>query len=598
MSAQPLEPRSALDTMRRLGPYARPMRRSLIVGVLLALVEVAIGLLQPWPLQWVVDNVLAPTERGATAPVDGERLIMIAAGAYLAIVAAGALVDYWSTRLLSSSGLRLGNGLRMAVFDHLQRLSLRYHGRHAMGDLSTRVTGDVDRTQDMLVQGLAVLLPNAALIVGMAGVVIVIDPWFAMLALSATPLLAFATYRATVDLKASSRRARKAEGQVAAAATENLGAIEVVQAFSLEDVQQERFSGLTGASLSANLETARLQARFSPIVDLTSAVSVTLVLWMGAYSVMAGRMSLGVLLVFMSYLASLYKPIKQLAKLGTTLAKGGAAAERVFSVLDTDPVQAASTPRVSHGRLRGEVDLVGVDCGYDREVVLHGVDLHIEAGERVALVGRTGAGKSTLASLIPRLIDPTRGQVLIDGIDVRHMNLIDLRSQVAMVLQDTVLLRGTLRDNIRWGRPDAPDHLVEMAARVALVDEFASRLPDGLDTPVGERGHDLSGGQRQRIAIARAVLRDAPILILDEPTSALDPRSEGLLVQALEALPGDRTTLVIAHRLSTIRDADRIVVLEHGRLVEQGTHDSLRASEGGIYRAMSDTAFIPQEVIA
>ncbi len=286
-------PRSTADTVRRLRPFIRPVRGSLALGLVLALVEVGVGLLQPWPLQWVVDNVLAPTRRGGAVPADGERLVMIAAGAYLAIVLVSALVDYWSTRLLSSSGLRLGNGLRLAVFDHMQRLSLRYHGRHSMGDLSTRVTGDVDRTQDMLVQVLAVLLPNAVLIAGMATVVIVIDPWFAMLALSATPLLAFATWRATVELKTSSRRARKAEGQVAAAATENLGAIEVVQAFSLENVQQERFSDFSGTSLAANLETVRLQARFSPIVDLTSAISVALVLWMGAYSVLNGRMSLG-----------------------------------------------------------------------------------------------------------------------------------------------------------------------------------------------------------------------------------------------------------------------------------------------------------------
>jgi ATP-binding cassette subfamily B protein len=579
-----------LGTVRALAPYARPLRRALGLGLLLAVVEVGIGLAQPWPLQWVVDNVLQP-EGGAT-PSDPERLLIAAALVFVALVGSAAVVDYWSSRLLMASGLQLGTGLRQAVFGHLQRLSLRYHGERSVGDLSTRVTSDVERAQEMLVQLLAVLVPNALLIVGIVTVMLVIDPWFTLIALTATPVLAIATVRATVQLKAAARSARKAEGEVAAAATETLGAMQVVQAFSLEEVQGRRFGALTGTSLQANLEAVRLQARFGPVVDITGALSVALMLWLGGARVLDGDMTLGVLLVFMSYLASLYKPIKQLAKLGTTLGKGAAAAERVFAVLDTAPVVADARPARVAPALTGAIELEHVVFSYGREQVLRNVSLAIEPGERVALVGRTGSGKSTLASLVPRLIDPEVGFVRVDGIDVRDLSLASLRGQVGMVLQDTVLLRGTLRDNIAWGRPGATDAQIARASRLALVDEFATRLPAGLDTPIGERGLNLSGGQRQRVGIARAILRDAPILILDEPTSALDPQSEEHLVEALAALPGSRTTLVIAHRLSTVRDADRVVVLHDGAVAEQGTHLDLLARDG-LYRAMADSAFAP-----
>lgn len=581
--------------IRALLPHARPFRRALALGVGLALVEVAIGLALPWPLQWVVDNVLRPTDAGVAAPSNAQALLVGAAGVYLALVAAAAVVDYWSTRLLASSGLQLGNSLRAGVFAHLQRMSLRYHGEQSVGDLSTRVTSDVDRSQDMLVQLLAVLIPNALLIVGMVGVMAAIDPWFTLIALAATPALAFATYRATNRLKVATRSARKAEGDVAAATTENLGAIEVVQAFTLEDTQRSRFAALTGSSLRANLEAVRLQARFSPIVDVTGAISVALVLWLGASRVLDGDMTLGVLLVFMSYLGSLYKPIKQLAKLGTTMAKGAAATERVFSVLATEP-QVADRPGVRRApAVAGVIDLDDVVFSHGREDVLRNVTLHVEAGERIALVGRTGAGKSTLAALVPRLIDPDSGVVRIDGHDVRDLTLASVRQQIAVVLQDTVLLRGTLRDNIAWGQPRAAEREIRRAASLALVDEFAARLPDGFDTMIGERGANLSGGQRQRVAIARAILRNAPILLLDEPTSALDPQSEELLVEALNGLPGDRTTIVIAHRLSTIRDADRVVVLHDGRIAEQGSHRQL-IEHDGLYRTMANTAFRPEEV--
>ncbi|MEZ5079960.1 MAG: ABC transporter ATP-binding protein [Thermoleophilia bacterium] len=582
-------------SIRALLPHARPVRSALMLGVALAVIEVAIGLALPWPLQWVVDHVLQPSDRGEAVPDNADVLLLGVAGAYLVLVSLAALADYWSTRLLSAAGLQLGNGLRRRVFTHLQRLSLGYHNQQRVGDLSTRVTSDVDRSQDMLIQILAALLPNALLLVGMMTVMFIVDAWFTLIALSATPLLVFATYRATHRLKEATRSARRAEGLVAAAATENLGAIPLVQAFTLEDTQGASFATLTGSSLRANLQAARLQALFSPIVDISAAFSVALVLWLGATRVLDGDMTLGVLLVFMSYLASLYKPIKQLAKLSTALAKGAAATERVFTLLATEPhIKNRPTARRAP-MFRGEIDLQDVAFSHGREEVLRGVTLHVAAGERVALVGRTGAGKTTLASLVPRLIDPNRGRVRIDGHDIRDLTIDSVRDQIAMVLQDTVLLRGSLRDNIAWGRPGAHERDIRRAARLALVDEFASRLPDGFDTVIGERGANLSGGQRQRVAIARAILRDAPIMILDEPTSALDPRSEELLVEALAGLPGDRTMLVIAHRLSTVRDADRVVVLDDGLIAEQGPHEVLMQQDG-LYRRMAETSLTPMGV--
>jgi len=357
-------------------------------------------------------------------------------------------------------------------------------------------------------------------------------------------------------------------------------------------VRSTNRSRCTRSSLAAGLESARLQARFSPLVDMAAAISAGLVLWVGAGRVMSGELTLGLLLVFVSYLGSLYKPLKALSRLSTTLAKGTAAAERVDALLSEVPDIAESAYPIPVRRLRGYVHLEGVHFSYGGNEVLRGVDLEVAAGETLAIVGPTGAGKSTLVSLVPRLIDPTLGAVHLDGFDVRGLELDGVRSQVAMVLQDCVLMRGTLRDNILLGRPDATDSAVARAARLALVDEFAGRLPDGLDTPVGERGATLSGGQRQRIAIARAILRDAPILILDEPTSALDAESEALLVEALAGLPAGRTTLLIAHRLSTVRRADRVAVLEDGRIVQSGPPAQL-ADLHGRYRDLSLAAGEP-----
>jgi ABC-type multidrug transport system fused ATPase/permease subunit len=505
------------------------------------------------------------------------------------IVAIAALFDYWATRLLASAGLRIANDIRESVFAHLSRLSLRFHGEHQVGDLTSRVTGDADRAQDMVVQTLAVLLPNALLLVGMTTVMFLLDPVFALVALAATPVLAWVVFRYTRRLKRAARQARRADGAVAAAASEHLSAMQLVQAFSLEDQQTERFESLTERSLIAGLEASRYQALFSPAVDITAVVSTALVIGVGAVRVLDGKLTVGQLLVFVSYIGSMYKPVKALAKLSHNFSKGLASVERIRDVLSQAPQIQDRPNAVMLPPARGHIEFLGVSFTYGREAALQDVDLDIAPGETVALVGPTGAGKSTLASLIPRLIDPTEGAVCIDGVDLRHATVRSVRNQVSMVLQDCTLLSGTLRDNIAVGRPWAGDFEIERAARLALVDEFSSRLPDGLDTRIGERGADLSGGQRQRIAIARAILRDAPILLLDEPTSALDPTSEELIIEALRNLPRERTTVVVAHRLSTIEHADRIVVLDQARIVEHGTHHALMARDG-VYRRFRQPA--------
>jgi ABC-type multidrug transport system fused ATPase/permease subunit len=343
---------------------------------------------------------------------------------------------------------------------------------------------------------------------------------------------------------------------------------------------------LINVSTDNGLEAARLQARFMPVVDLASALSSAIVLWVGATRVLHGSLDVAVLLVFLGYVSTVYKPLKALARLSTALSKGAAASERVFDVLSQAPDVEDRPDALASGPSFGRIEFCDVSFSYGREPVLDGLSFSVEPGETVGLVGPTGSGKSTVAALLARLMDPQQGSVQIDGIDARAYKVAALRSKVSLVLQDSLLLDGTLFENIACVRPGVTEWQVREAARRALVDEFADRLPDGLHTMVGERGAELSGGQRQRVAIARAIVRDAPILVLDEPTSALDSLSERLIVQALEQLPAGRTTLVIAHRLSTVQRADRIAVLRAGQIVELGTPAELAAA-GGLYSDLS-----------
>ena len=372
---------------------------------------------------------------------------------------------------------------------------------------------------------------------------------------------------------------------MAARTGEVLGAIRVVQAFSREDEEDRRFNEESSETLAANLEAVRLQAQFSPLIDVLAGLGMAIVLFVGVHQVLSGRLSLGLLLVFLSYIGSLYKPMRQLSKLSYVTSRGVASAERVAEVLDSE-MDIRDLPGARPApKLMGHLQFQDVDFAYEQDLVLKGINLVVEPGRVVALVGPTGAGKSTLVSLIPRFFDPRAGRILVDGADVRSLQLHSLRSQIALVLQEPILFEGTIYGNIAYGRPGARSDEVFEAAEAALVHEFVGKLPRQYETRVGERGVTLSGGERQRISIARAILRDAPILILDEPTSALDPASENLMMEALHRLIRGRTTLVIAHRMSTIRRADEVVVLDHGEIIEQGSHDELVQLPRGLYRS-------------
>jgi subfamily B ATP-binding cassette protein MsbA len=575
-------------TLRRFGSFLVPYRGRLTAGAAFTLASAALTLAQPWPLKVIVDNVVRgqPLDLPLVGTPGRTALLNLAIAALVAIVLLNALFTYLGNYLMDSSGIRMVADLREALFARLQRHSLRFHAGQRTGDLISRVMSDITRIQDMLIQSFSVLVPNLAVLVGMVVVMFWIDWAFTLLALAVGPPLFVVVVWFKGRIKGASRRARMLEGRLAAQTGETLGAVRVVQAFTREDFEDERFSRQSSSTLAANLEARRLQARFTPLIDVLAGAGTAVVLFVGAHRVLSGQLSLGLLLVFLSYVGSLYKPMRQLSKLTYVTARAAASAERVAEILDAEPDVRDRPNAIPAPRLRGGVQLEHVEFAYvDGQPVLHDVSLDVEAGQVVAIVGPTGAGKSTLVSLIPRFFDPQRGRVLVDGRDVRSLQLASLRSQVAIVPQEPLLFEGTIIENIAYGRIEADEHEVLRAARTALVDDFVRALPDQYETVLGERGASLSGGERQRIAIARALLRDAPILILDEPTSALDPVSERILMDALRSLFVGRTALVIAHRMSTVAGADQVLVVDRGRIVERGTHDELRQLDDGLYRS-------------
>ncbi len=573
----------------KISDLLRPYWKSLAIAFVALIAEAGAGLLEPWPLKVVIDNLLQ--SKALPEPIgslvarlfgSGSTAVLTFAVAAVAVIAVvGAISAYAETYLTTSVSQWIGHDLRRTLYHHIQRLSLADHDKARTGDLITRVTSDISTIQGFIDSALLGILMNVITLAGMIGVMFYLDWRFTLVALAVMPVLFLVVYRFTRRIKKASRAVRKQEGQLLSVVAEVLTSIRVVKAFAREDYEQKRFDVESLANVEAGLEARKLKARLAPVVEVIVAIGTCLVIWYGARRALAGELSAGVLIVFLLYLGKMYKPMRDLSKMADTVSKATVGYERIREVLEIESIvrdapRARRAPKFS-GRI--EFDKVSFSYG-DGPPILTDVSLTIEAGQVAAFVGPSGAGKTTVVSLIPRFYDPTSGRVVIEGSDIRQYRLKSLRDQMSFVLQDTILFRMTIWENIAYGRPGAPAAEIKRAAELANAAEFIEAMPDGYDTMVGDRGITLSGGQRQRIAIARAVIRNTPILILDEPTSGLDAESEQLVMEALHKLMEGRTSVVIAHHLDTIRKADAIFVVKDCVLAEQGTHDELIARAG------------------
>jgi ATP-binding cassette subfamily B protein/subfamily B ATP-binding cassette protein MsbA len=583
--------------LRRLVPYWLPAWRATLGGAVLLLLASALELLLPWPIKWLVDSVFgsqpAPPLLARLWPPFAER---DAAGSVLGIVlaivilgSAHRLVTLVSQHLLIRSGTRLVLQLRCHLSEHLHRLSLAYHDRVKLGETLYRFAQDSHAAQALLNGALVPSVSGIVILAGILAMMVRIDGLLTVVALGTAPLFWLTIRFFGRRLETHAARYHERESRLVSIVQESLASIRAVQAFTREPETDRRVRAEAGMSVEANDRLTRIQLAFSACVGLAMTCGTAAVVWIGATRVIQGRLWPGDILVFLAYLGMLYQPMNAFSHGATVMQSALAQLRRVFEVLDETILIRDRPGSVRLPAVRGRVELRDVVFAYEAgRTVLRGVSLTAEPGQVVAMVGRSGAGKSTVASLLLRFYDPGRGAVLLDGHDIRDLQLAWLRRQMSIVLQDPVILSSTVRENIAYGRPSATMGEIEEAARQAQAEEFIRRLPHGYDTVLGERGVDLSGGQRQRLAIARAFLKDAPVLVMDEPTAAIDTRTEEALRAALRDLMRGRTTFLIAHRLSIVRDADLIVVLEDGAIVERGSHEALLASETA-YRRLCRT---------
>jgi subfamily B ATP-binding cassette protein MsbA len=481
--------------------------------------------------------------------------------------------------------------LRLMLYHRIQRLSLAYHDQTQTGDLLSRVTSDIDAIQSFIASGLLTALVNSMTLVGMVSVMFYINWRFTLIALSVAPVLAAVVFTYTRRIKKASRQVRKKEGEIVSVIQEVLSSIRVVKAFAREDYEERRLEEESLEGIEIALRARGLKAKLAPFVDIIVAIGTAMVLWFGARMALNGTLSAGSLIVFIFYLGKMYKPMQELSKMTDAYSKASVGYERIKEILDTEG-EVKDIPGARRAPyFKGRIEFDRVNFSYSPDVpILKDVSFHIEPGQVAALVGPTGAGKTTIIGLIPRFYDPISGVVRIDGTDVRQFRQKSLRQQISLVLQETLLFHGPIWNNIAYGKPSASRGEIFRAAELANAHEFIEKMPDGYNTIVGERGMTLSGGQRQRIAIARAIIRDTPILILDEPSSGLDAASEKLVFEALDRLMENRTTIVIAHRLSTIRRANVIYAVKDGAIVEHGTHEEL-LKLGGLYAGLYELQF-------
>jgi ATP-binding cassette subfamily B protein/subfamily B ATP-binding cassette protein MsbA len=579
-----------MSIYRRVLRYYQPFWGKTIIGLFLSLVGIGLNLLKPWPFKIIVDDFLRPTP---AARGDWHTWVPLLCLALVVIQVLWGIINWITNYLFVKIGLQALLKLRTDLYAHLQRLSLKFHDARRSADSSFRVAYDSQSIQTIYNKGFTNIFASVIALIGTFIVMLRLDWVLTLLSLSIVPLIVGAIYFFASRIRTESTSIQEHESAVLAQAQEGLSSIRMVHAFGREDFEVMQFHHQAQQSLQANLRLTLTNVNSALVISTLMVIGTAAMYYVGTLHVLAGTLSLGSLLVFSAYLLMLYQPLESLTYTAWAMEGATAGAKRCFEILDSQDDVRDSPNAVDISSAKGAIELRSVDFGYaESRIVLRDINLSIAPNQIVGLVGGTGAGKSTLLSLVPRFYDPTAGSVMLDGRDVHEITKKSLRAQIAIVLQDTLLFSTTVRENIAYGRPDATEEEIIEAARRAQADEFIRQMPQEYSSLVGERGGHLSVGQRQRIGIARAFLKNAPILLLDEPTSALDPSTEAAIMETIKELMRGRTTLIATHRLATIHNLDQIIVLDHGRIIEQGRGPEL-LTRGGIYAKLYASGNFP-----